>query len=81
MLYKESMTLNMTRKIDPRAVDLGTAAEALSISAAKLRTEIIDGKIRAIHIGQRVLVPVAAIDEYIELLSAEALNRARAIDE
>lgn len=61
----------LDQKIEPRAVNLLTAAESLSISTAKLRQEIDNGQLRVIRIGNRVLIPVAAIDEYVERLSGE----------
>ena len=62
----------LTTKLPPRATNLETAAASLAISAAKLREEINAGRMRAIRIGQRILVPVAAIDEYLELCQKEA---------
>ncbi len=67
---------SIVSELSPRAVDLGTAAESLSISAAKLRAEVENGQIRAIRIGKRLLIPVVALDEYIEYrLEAEAASR------
>ena len=63
--------MRKTEGIAPRAVDLGTAAESLSISSAKLRSEVESGQIRAIRIGYRLLIPVEALDEYVSRLSAE----------
>ena len=62
----------LAKKIDPRATNLETAAAALSVSAPRLRQGIEAGRMRAIRIGQRILVPMEAIDEYVELLQREA---------
>lgn len=51
---------------------MNAAGASLGISAAKLREEIDAGRMQAILIGQRILVPVAAIDEYLELCQKEA---------
>lgn len=51
--------------IEPRAVNVRTAAEALAVSPATMRRMIAAGTVRTVRIGKRLLVPVAVLDELV----------------
>ena len=51
--------------MDPLAVNLKEAAEAIGVSIPTLRHEIEDGKLRARQIRRRWIISKAALREYI----------------
>ena len=51
---------------EPIAVSIAEAAARLGIHRQTLRAAIERGDLRAVRIGRRWLVPVAAIDELLE---------------
>lgn len=52
--------------VEPRALSVDGAAAALSVEHKTVRALIADGRLGHVRIGRRVLVPVAAIDTYLE---------------
>lgn len=53
-------------QLEPRAVDVLAAAKALSISRSKCWQEVRRaGRLRSIRYERRVLIPVAALDEWL----------------
>ena len=55
-----------TRSDDPLVFTIVEAAARLGIHRQTLRAAIERGDVRAVRIGRRWLVPVAAIDELLE---------------
>lgn len=51
-----------------KAVSPSEAADALGISRAKVYEELTAGRIRSVRSGKRRLIPVAALDEWLESL-------------
>jgi excisionase family DNA binding protein len=54
--------------VDRRLYDRPAACRALSIGDRKLRQLIADGELESVLIGDRRLIPVEAIDEYVARL-------------
>ena len=50
-------------------VDTTEAAHRLGISRSKLYKLLVDGRLQSVHIGKRRLVPVAALNDYIDRLA------------
>jgi len=59
-------------QLSPLMVDVDTAAVLLSIGRTALFDEIRLGRIRTVKRGKSRLVPVKALDEYVDLLLSEA---------
>ncbi|MFF5675292.1 helix-turn-helix domain-containing protein [Streptomyces hygroscopicus] len=55
-----------------RLLRVEAAAELLDIKRSTAYEQIRLGRLRTVRIGRRRLVPTEYIDEYIELLKAEA---------
>jgi excisionase family DNA binding protein len=51
--------------LEPRSVDVFTAAKALGLSEHSCREEIAAGRLRTFRYGVKILVPVAALDEWL----------------
>lgn len=49
----------------PLAVDVETAAQLTSLSRYTIRAYIRKGRIRAVHVGRRVLVPMAELERLV----------------
>jgi excisionase family DNA binding protein len=63
--------------LEPRSVKVSLAAAALGISERSAWDEVKSGRLRSFRYGTRVLVPVAALDEWLKardrVLAREAL--------
>jgi excisionase family DNA binding protein len=51
--------------VDPLAVDVHEAGRLLSLSARTIRRHIQSGRIKAVRVGRRVLVPLEALIEML----------------
>ena len=51
--------------MEPIAIDVQEAARVTSLSPHTIRSYIRQKKIRAVHVGRRVLVPVAELQRVI----------------
>jgi excisionase family DNA binding protein len=51
--------------------DRAGACRALSIGMTKLKELIRDGELETVRIGDRVLIPRAVVDEYVDRLRAQ----------
>lgn len=51
--------------LEPRSVGVALAAKALGISEASAWAEQKSGALRSFRYGTRVLIPVAALDEWL----------------
>jgi excisionase family DNA binding protein len=58
--------------IRPNAVSVAVAAQALGISEDSVYTEIRTGTLRHFRYGKRILIPVTALDEWVEAREAGA---------
>jgi excisionase family DNA binding protein len=56
------------RQISPVLYDVAEAAEALRLSRSLLYELIRSGQLRSVKAGRRRLVPVTALQEYVESL-------------
>jgi excisionase family DNA binding protein len=52
--------------VEPLAVDIREAGRLLSLSPRTIRRHIQAGRIQAVRIGRRVLVPVEALTEMLK---------------
>lgn len=62
--------------IEPRLIGLEVAELVYNISATKIAELQDAGEMPVVRIGKRRLVPVAAVDAWIEQLVAQAAERA-----
>ena len=51
------------RKVEARFYSLAETCEVVGVSRSTIKSLIASGKLRAVKIGSRTLVPAAAIDE------------------
>lgn len=51
--------------LEPRSVDVPTAAAALGLGEDVVWAEVHAGNLRHIRHGRRVLIPVPALDEWV----------------
>jgi excisionase family DNA binding protein len=58
--------------IPPKLYRVGEAAEALRLSRSAIYELIRSDQLRTVKIGRRRLVPVAALDEWLERVSGGA---------
>lgn len=56
-----------------RAVDVKTAAKLLGISRSFAYDLCVSGQLRAKKVGQRWIVPLASIDEFLTLPAPDAV--------
>jgi excisionase family DNA binding protein len=56
----------------PLALPVRDAARTLGIGTTKLRELIASGRLRAVRIDRRLLVPRAAIEDFLQALDEEA---------
>ena len=63
----EEIILQLLEDEEPQklAYNLKEAAEALALSAASVSNLIRSGQIRAVRIGRRVIIPRAALEEFL----------------
>lgn len=54
-----------------RLLSIDQAASALGIGRTALYGELTNGRLRSFKVGRRRLIPVSAIDAYIEVRAAE----------
>jgi excisionase family DNA binding protein len=52
--------------MEPLVVDVREAGRLLSLSARTIRRHIRSGRIKAVRVGKRVLVPVEALTEMVK---------------
>jgi excisionase family DNA binding protein len=52
--------------MEPLAVDIREAARLLSLSARTIRRHIQSGRIKAVRVGRRVLVPIEALTAMVK---------------
>jgi excisionase family DNA binding protein len=52
--------------LEPRSVKVSLAAAALGISERSCWDEVKSGRLRSFRYGTRVLIPVAALDEWLK---------------
>jgi excisionase family DNA binding protein len=57
--------------VEPLAVDVREASRLTSLSSRSIRRYIKTGRIRAVRVGHRLLVPMASLHELLSLESAE----------
>ena len=57
------MNANETR---PKAVKMETAAELMGVGRTTMYGLVLSGEVRSLKVGARRLVPMTAIDEFIE---------------
>lgn len=62
---------NRGRRVPGVLYNVQDAAEALSLSKWTVYELIRSGRLRSVKQGQRRLVPVAALHEYVKLLESE----------
>ncbi|MBY8877467.1 excisionase family DNA-binding protein [Actinacidiphila acidipaludis] len=53
-----------------------SAAEVIGVGRSTAYEEIRLGRLRTVRVGRRRLIPTEYIEEYIDLLKAEAINAA-----
>lgn len=58
--------------MEPLAVDIREAARLLSVSPRSIRRYIESGRIRALRIGRRILIPVEGLSELLSPVKREA---------
>ena len=63
--------------MEPIAVDVQEAARITSLSTYTVRAYIRQKKIRAVHVGRRVLVPVAELQRLVTEGSAPVRHSAQ----
>jgi excisionase family DNA binding protein len=63
---------NAESSTSPRTVTVEVAAQLLGISRSLAYLCVHNGQLRAVRLGARIVVPVAAIDELLELRAASA---------
>jgi excisionase family DNA binding protein len=54
-----------TPNVEPRLLSIKDAARVLGVGVSSVWLLIADGKLKAIRVGRRRLVPVEAIDAFI----------------
>jgi len=57
-------------RVEPRLVTRVAAAHALGIGITKFKELVAAGEIEHVEIGRRILIPVSAVDAYVEQLRA-----------
>lgn len=57
--------------VEPRLLAVRDAATATGLSRSNIHKLIASGELASIKVGRRRLIPVAAIDEYVDRLRAE----------
>jgi len=56
--------------LEPKAVNLKEAAQALGVHPHTLKMLIADGRLRVVRVGRRYLVPVSELERFLEPTSA-----------
>ena len=59
------VAVSETPPIEPILVDARTAAASLSLSEPYVYNLIRSGELRSVRIGRRVLIPVAALHQFV----------------
>jgi excisionase family DNA binding protein len=66
------MTVETTTATSTRVLRVEEAARVLGIGRSLVYDLIRSGRLRSFKVGSRRLIPIAAIDEVISILSGEA---------
>jgi excisionase family DNA binding protein len=61
-----------TRAGERLLLDVASAAGVLGLGRTKLHELIAAGEVRSVKIGRRRLIPMAALDEYVDRLQRAA---------
>ncbi|MBM0255972.1 helix-turn-helix domain-containing protein [Micromonospora sp. 4G55] len=70
--HEEGHPLDTPTPITPRVLRVEEAARALGIGRSLVYDLIRSGRLRSFKVGSRRLIPAAAIDEVIAILTEEA---------
>lgn len=69
---REAVRSELAEHVPPRLLRKGAAALALGVSERTIDTLIRSGELRSVKIGKRRLVPVVAIDEFVDAMAGAA---------
>ena len=64
--YPHRENMSPIRTSPPRLLSVTEAAEYLTISERKIRSEIANGMLRVARIGRRLVIRLRDLDEYVE---------------
>jgi len=67
MVVTQNATSATERQVEKRAYSIRELAEAYGVSVSLVRLEIARKRLRTLRIGDRVLIPVEAVEQWLRL--------------